>query len=139
MLHMFRKGTKRVGLGLVGAILAGLPLLVACGGKQPEAQQVSQKVQVNLSDKSIEMPPSLPAGLTTFTVTNTGRHDHSFGITGPTGDKMLEKALKPGESGSLELHLDNGTYRIYCPIDQDRGEGTQIALDVRSAPQGSKG
>jgi len=130
------KGTR---IAVLGAILAGLPLLVGCGGaKQPEVVQ-AQEVQVKVSDKKIEMPASLPAGKTLFTVTNTGKREHSFGITGPAGDKVLEKTLQPGETGALELRLDSGTYRIYCPVDQGKGVGTQIALVVLPEEQGSKG
>lgn len=139
MLQRLREHNWRMGLGRTGAILAVLPLLVACGAKKEEAPPVAQRVQVSLSDSAIEMPPSIPSGKTLFTVTNTGKQEHSFGITGPAGDKVLEKALQPGESGTLELQLDNGTYRVYCPLDQDKAGGTQIALDVHSAPQGSKG
>lgn len=134
-----RRAIKGTRIAVLGAILAGLPLLVGCGGtKQPEVAQQSQKVQVSVSDKNIEMPASLPAGKTLFTVTNTGKREHSFGIAGPAGDKVLEKTLKPGESGALELRLDSGTYRIYCPVDQEKGEGTQIALVVLPETLGSK-
>jgi hypothetical protein len=139
MFQRLRKGTRMSALGRAGAMLAVLPLLAACGNKEPEVAPAAQQVQVSVSDRSIEMPPSVSAGKTLFTVTNTGKDEHSFGITGPAGDKVLEKALQPGESGTLELQLDDGTYRVYCPLDQGKAGATQIALDVHSAPQGSKG
>jgi len=135
---MTRRTSKRI--AFVGAILASLSLLAGCGDRQSQAEgPVAKKVQVSLSDKGIDMPSSVEAGLTSFAVTNTGKQEHSFGIAGPAGDKVLDKTLKPGESGSLELQLDSGTYRVYCPVDQGRGEGTQLALNVVPGTQGGKG
>jgi hypothetical protein len=67
-----------------------------------------------------------------------GTHEHSFGITGPGGDVTLEKALKPGETGSLDRALDSGTYRVYCPADQSHGKPIQMALNVRPDTSGGK-
>ena len=131
------QGIKGTRIAVLGALLVGLPLLAGCGSdKAAEAVPPSQ-VQVSVSDKAIEMPASVPAGKTVFTVTNTGKREHSFGIAGPAGDKVLEKTLQPGESGALELSLETGTYRVYCPVDQGK-EGTQIALVVTPETQGSK-
>jgi hypothetical protein len=109
-------------------LLAALPLVVGCGGtkgSQPEGQEI--KVSVN--DQQIEMPTSLAAGLTTFTVTNTGSITHSFGITGPSGDLQLEKPLEPGETGTLKVGLDTGTYRVFSP-DPNAVSTMQVALVV---------
>jgi len=113
------------------ALLAGLPLLVACGGNAEEKEEV-QTVQIRITDNRIEMPNPLPTGAAQFEITNAGSHEHSLGITGPAGDITLEKPLKPGESTSMEaMFLDTGTYRVYCPVDEAHGESMQIALNVR--------
>jgi uncharacterized cupredoxin-like copper-binding protein len=75
------------------------------------------------------MPPSLPSGVTTFQVANSGSGEHSFEISGPSGDQKLDHTLKPGESASLDMVLDSGTYRVFSPVDQ--GQSMQIALNVR--------
>jgi uncharacterized cupredoxin-like copper-binding protein len=111
----------------------GLLFFIGCGGK-PVTQQKTQTVQVQITDQGIQMPPSLPAGATTFEVSNTGSSEHSFGIAGPAGDKKLEEPLKPGESASLDVFLDSGSYRVYSPVDQ--GVGMQIALNVLPEPVG---
>ncbi len=129
---MVRNLMQRKGATLLCVILAALPLLVACGGttaSQPEGQEV----KVSLNDQQIELPASLGSGMTTFTVTNTGTAPHSFGITGPSGDLQLDKALAPGETGTLKVALDTGTYRVYSPASE-----MQVALVV-TAQAVSKG
>src|SRR3984885_1572999 len=73
-------------------------------------------VEVKLTEYKIEMPASVTAGATTFTVTNTGEETHGFEIEG----NGIEKALKPrwnkGENGSLQVDLKPGTYKVYCPV-----------------------
>ena len=113
---------------LCAALLTTLPLLAACGGNGNGAQ--AQTVQVQLTDQQIRMPASLPSGMTTFEVKNTGTIEHSFGVTGPAGDKVLDKPLKPGEAAELEMDLGTGTYRVYSPGDQSNGHPMQVALNV---------
>ena len=118
---------------LLLAVLAAALSLTACGGESGHAPAVSQEqtVQVKVTDDHIQMPTELPAGMAMFEVTNAGTHEHSFGITGPGGDKVLEKNLQPGETETLEMTLDAGTYRIYCPVDQKHGDPMQMALNVK--------
>ena len=115
---------------LCAALLAGLPLLVACGGEKEEAEVPT--VQIRITDNRIEMPNPMPTGAVQFEVVNAGTHEHSLGITGPVGEISLEEPLKPGETATLdEMFLDTGTYRVYCPVDEKHGESMQIALNVR--------
>ena len=135
---MRRNGTKLMSAALLcAALLAGLPFLTACGGSKPVAQG-AQTVQVQITDQGISMPASLPAGVTTFKVTNSGSSQHSFGLTGPAGEKKLEEPLKPGESASLDVVLDSGTYRVYSPVDPAQG-AMQMALNVVRPEPSRKG
>ena len=113
---------------LCAALLTALPLLMACGGNPDDAQ--AQTVQVQLTDQQIQMPASLPSGMTVFEIKNVGSREHSFGVTGPVGDKVLDKPLKPGETAELEMDLGTGTYRVYSPGDQSNGHPLQVALNV---------
>lgn len=129
---MFHESNRRGAVLLFAALLACLPL-VACN-ESSEHQQQDRTVQVNVTDQELQMPESLPTGATTFQITNAGNHDHSFGITGPAGDKMLDKTLKPGETATLDIVLDAGTYRVYCPVDESHGKPLQLALHVTPDP-----
>ena len=126
---MRRNESKPIGAVFLFAILlAGLPFLVACGGAKTAAPE-ARIVEVQITDQGIQMPPSLPSGVTTFKIANAGTSEHSFGITGPSGDMKLDAPLKPGESASLDMVLDNGTYRVYSPVDPGQGS-MQMALNV---------
>jgi hypothetical protein len=117
---------RRTGATLFCGTLMSLLFLVGCGSSQT-AQIPDNAVQVVVTDNHIEMPASVPMGQTTFEVVNAGTQPHNLGITGPAGDTMMDKALKPGETGTLKVSLDTGTYRVYSPSG---GEQMQIALIV---------
>jgi hypothetical protein len=131
---MLRKINRRTGALLFCAMLAALPFVVACSGDTAEVLENS--VQVVVTDDHIEMPASLPNGLTNFEIVNAGSQPHTLAITGPAGETTLDRPLKPGESGSLKVSLDTGTYRVYSPT---AGEPMQIALVVTPPAQDSKG
>jgi uncharacterized cupredoxin-like copper-binding protein len=87
-------------------------------------------VEVLLHGRTIEMPGSLPPGETTFTVTNTGEHEHSFEIEGNGVERELAANLAPGETGELTITLEPGTYTVYCPVGDHREEGMVTTLRV---------
>lgn len=128
----FHESNRRGAVLLFAALLVCIPF-VGCNDNS-EHQQQDRTVQVNVTDEKLVMPESLPTGATTFQITNAGNHDHSFGITGPAGDKLLDKALKPGETATLDIVLDAGTYRVYCPVDESHGKTLQLALHVTPDP-----
>ena len=76
------------------------------------------------------MPDSLPAGPTTFTVTNDGTIEHSFEIEGQGIEQQLEHHLKPGESMDLQVDLAPGTYEVYCPVDGHKEQGMERDVTV---------
>jgi glucose/arabinose dehydrogenase/uncharacterized cupredoxin-like copper-binding protein len=87
-------------------------------------------VQVSLVDGAIEMPDTLPAGPTTFEVTNNGTMEHNFEIGGPAIQLRLDSNLQPGQSGTLEVDLPPGEYQIYCPVADHAQQGMQLTLTV---------
>jgi len=88
-------------------------------------------VEVKLTEYKIEMPASVSAGATTFTVTNTGRGTHGFEIEGNGIEKALKPRLKMGESGSLQVDLKPGTYKVYCPVLGHKMRGMTLDLTVK--------
>jgi uncharacterized cupredoxin-like copper-binding protein len=88
-------------------------------------------VQVSLVDYRIEMPASLPAGMTTFEIRNNGQRDHNFEIEGQGVEQKLPANLKRGQSGTLEVDLRPGTYTVYCPVGNHAEEhGMTMQLTV---------
>lgn len=94
------------------------------------AAAASAPVAVSLREFAIDMPDSLPAGPTTFTVTNDGTIEHSFEIEGQGVEQDLEHHLKPGESMDLQVDLAPGTYEVYCPVDGHKEQGMERDLTV---------
>ena len=88
-------------------------------------------VEVKLTEYKIEMPASVSAGATTFKVTNTGKETHGFEIEGNGIEKALKPRLKMGGSGSLQVDLKPGTYKVYCPVLGHKGRGMSLDLTVK--------
>ena len=87
-------------------------------------------VEVKLREFKIEMQTTLPAGATTFKVTNTGSDIHSFEVEGNGIEKELETKLEAGETRLLQVTLKPGTYKVYCPVDGHKMIGMSLALTV---------
>ncbi len=89
-------------------------------------------VPVTLVEYRIEMPESIPAGRTTLQITNSGKRKHSLEVEGNGVEKELEKELQPGQNATLDIDLQPGTYRVYCPVgDHAKKHGMSRQLTVR--------
>lgn len=90
-------------------------------------------VQVGLSEFTIDMPDSIPAGMTTFEVSNNGSFEHNFRIEGEGVDQAFDTNLQAGESGTMEVELQPGSYTVYCPVGNHREQGMELQLTVTEA------
>jgi hypothetical protein len=99
--------------------------------------QEGNTVDVTLIDGQINMVDSLPTGPTTFNITNEGTKEHSFEIEGNGIEEALEPTLQPGESGTLEVDLQPGTYEVYCPVGDHREMGMTMQLTVTGEGAGT--
>jgi uncharacterized cupredoxin-like copper-binding protein len=107
----------------------GAPEDEGLGGEEPETG--ANTVDVTLTEYQISMPTTLQAGPTTFTVSNTGAETHGFEVEGQGIEEELEGELQPGDSGTLEVNLEPGTYTIYCPVNGHRGLGMELSVTVQ--------
>ena len=87
-------------------------------------------VEVTETEFAIEMPDTLPAGPVTFRVTNAGTIEHNFEVEGQGIEEELPANLQPGESGTLEVDLEPGTYEVYCPVGNHEAQGMRVELTV---------
>jgi plastocyanin len=84
------------------------------------------------ADFSIALSSStLPAGTYTFTVKNAGKATHSLTVEGPGGVDMTSDTVQGGQSTTMTVTLQPGTYDVYCPIGNHRGMGMETTLTVR--------
>ena len=99
----------------------------------PVQQASGNPVPVSLVEFEIRMSKALPAGPTTFTVTNNGTHEHNFEIEGQGIEQVFPANLQPGETNTLQIDLKPGAYTVYCPVDGHRGQGMELTLTVTEA------
>jgi uncharacterized cupredoxin-like copper-binding protein len=92
-------------------------------------------VDVHLSEYAIKMPDTLPAGPTTFVVHNDGNKTHSFRIEGSgLSDAILAKPVPPQETENLQVTLQPGEYKVYCPVGSHEVKGMKMTLKVTAKP-----
>src|SRR5580704_17641441 len=135
---------KRIMTPAAGIVSLGLMLACSNAFGQRESQgsadtktaatvpdSAKGAVEVKLTEYKIEMATSVSAGATTFKVTNTGDETHGFEIEGNGIEIALKPRLKKGESGSLQMDLKPGTYKVYCPVIGHRWHGMSLDLTVK--------
>lgn len=107
---------------------------VATAAEEPQ-KAAAGTVEVKLSEYAIAMPQTLPAGPTTFVVHNQGKKIHSFKIEGPGLAELLAKPVPPEEIENLQVTLQPGEYKIYCPIGSHEAKGMTMKLTVTAPPK----
>jgi uncharacterized cupredoxin-like copper-binding protein len=138
---------SRVGwLIALSALMLGLMLgLMACaepGGGLGDSEQEPREeaaspvpedaptTEVGLTEYGIEMPTSLSAGTQAFSITNNGTMGHNFELEGQGIEEAFETDLSAGETRTMQLNLEPGTYEVYCPVGNHREQGMEIQLTV---------
>jgi uncharacterized cupredoxin-like copper-binding protein len=119
-----------VRLVLPAVIVASLLATTGCGGDNggngDEATNgtASQTFSISLNDFSLT-PMTLTieqAGTYAFDAVNDGGVDHALEIEG-AGVEEETDTIGPGESASMTVDLESGTYEMYCPIGNHRDLG----------------
>jgi uncharacterized cupredoxin-like copper-binding protein len=95
----------------------------------------SAVVAVRLTEFQIEMPTTLPAGLTTFSVTNAGQMEHNFEIEPALEEEdpveePLPPNLQPGETRTIQVELTPGIYEVECPLSDHAELGMELQVTV---------
>ena len=121
------------------AVVASLTLALAACAPTEEDEGASEgtpvpgaaaDVEVLLSEFTIEMPDSVPAGRVAFEVSNSGSMAHNFEVEGEGIEEVLDDDLQPGDTETLTVELAPGTYTVYCPIGNHRDQGMEVQLVV---------
>lgn len=112
-----------------------LAMILLCGSlfnseHKAHAQPDPNVVEVQLVEYEIRMPTTLPAGPTTFRVTNNGSVDHNFRIEGEGIVDGFANDFPPGQTQILELDLPSGQYQVYSPIGNYADQGMRLAVTV---------
>jgi uncharacterized cupredoxin-like copper-binding protein len=51
-------------------------------------------------------------------------------VEGQGIEEAFETNLSPGETQTIQLNLEPGTYEVYCPVGNDREQGMEMQLTV---------
>ena len=119
-------------LGLTAAASASIASIASEDPKADPDAGKPEKVDVRLSEYKVELPETLHAGPTTFVVHNVGEKTHSFKIEGPgiPPDTLLAKPIPPDSTAELQVTLQPGEYKVFCPIGSHEGKGMVRKLTV---------
>jgi uncharacterized cupredoxin-like copper-binding protein len=66
----------------------------------------------------------------TFTIHNQGSFPHNLTIEGPGVDTKASPTLGGGESGSLTVALQKGTYELSCSVPGHKDRGMDMKITV---------
>jgi len=113
-------------------VVAGAPALLAADA--PAAAPGS--VDVHLSEYVVQMPETLPAGPTTFVLHNDGVKNHAFKVEGPGIEGAQSTIVEPRKTTELQVTLQPGEYKVYCPIGSHSAKGMNKKLTVTAKQAG---
>jgi uncharacterized cupredoxin-like copper-binding protein len=69
-------------------------------------------------------------GSYTFKVTNAGSFPHNLVIEGPGVDKQKSATVTGGNSSTLTVALQAGTYELSCGVPGHKGKGMDMKITV---------
>lgn len=122
-------------LWVVGLSVLVFGLVVWEGVQVTRSHAQTAPVAVQLTEYQITMPTTLPAGLTTFSVTNAGQMEHNFEIKSELEEENpveepLPPNLLPGETRLIEVELTPGIYMAECPLSDHAELGMKLQVTV---------
>lgn len=121
-------------------LLLTVILLAGCGSEEGDGDSASGGKSVEITAKDFKLDPAdvsvEASGKTTFTLANKGESKHALEIEG-NGVEEETETISPGETASVTLDLEPGTYVLYCPVDGHRSRGMEGTLVVGGAPGGT--
>jgi uncharacterized cupredoxin-like copper-binding protein len=139
-------GTRRPAvLGTTLAMAGALALAAACGSSSspgsgtsnpPAATTSAAPVKVTVDETEFKITlsqPSFSPGTYEFAVTDSGKFPHNFIINGPGVDNQKIPAgspLTPGQSASLTVTLQKGSYEIWCGVPTHKEKGMDMTIQV---------
>jgi hypothetical protein len=90
-------------------------------------------VDVALTGTSFQVEGSMAPGPVRFHVRNVSTGRHSFAVDGIDHTFKLEDPLAPGASGTLDVELPSGSFRIRCPLAGHTEPPRQLIVTQRAA------
>lgn len=93
--------------------------------------QQAETVEAQLVDFAIELDEdSYSAGTYEFAISNAGDASHDFVVERDGEDVAATAVLQPGQSETLTVDLEPGTYVFYCSVGNHRAMGMEVSVEV---------
>jgi hypothetical protein len=143
---------SKVAVRRIVATLAGLGLLLGAGacrrerpaehpalvapsfGPQgPVLPKDARVERVAITATAIKMVGSLRPGTIRFVVSNVGTGRHALAIEGKGVSVRLDDTIEPGHSSALDVRLEPGSYRVYCPVSGHTEAPRMLVVSERAA------
>ena len=103
----------------------------AGGAASPSVAPVGTSVGVVEKEFSTTLDKtSFTPGDYTFAIQNQGSFPHNLTIEGPGVDSKASPTLGGGESGSLTVALQKGSYELWCSVPGHKDRGMDIKITV---------
>src|SRR6478735_3047227 len=111
-------------------------VVAACGGSTPEDTEPTGAppadatvVTVSATEYAYELSTTtIPAGAVSFELTNNGSMSHDLVLEGGPGGGT--EVIGSGETATLNVTLEPGTYTLYCSVGNHRAQGMEIEITV---------
>jgi uncharacterized cupredoxin-like copper-binding protein len=121
-------------LGACGASTSTTPIAPSSSGPgagASAAAPVGTSVGVVEKDFSITLDKtSFAPGDYTFAIKNQGSFRHNLTIEGPGVDSKASPTMGGGESGTLTVTLQKGTYELSCSLPGHKDKGMDLKITV---------
>jgi uncharacterized cupredoxin-like copper-binding protein len=118
----------------VVVMLLSVFLVAGCGGDDNGGEETTSTAsQISISATDFAFTPSTVTvdapGTYTFDLTNDGGTDHALEIEG-NGVEEETDTVSPGDTASVTVDLESGSYEMYCPIDGHKAQGMEGEISV---------
>jgi hypothetical protein len=125
VVHSTVEGTKKAAKTVAHGTKRVVEKIEDVFTPEPDAH----RVDVTVTDDSIDVPATLRPGKTAFIIKNNGKTAQNFELEGKDVDREFMNPPKPGETKVLHVTLERGTYKVYSP--NSNGEKGSAKATVR--------
>lgn len=97
------------------------------------ASSAASGATVTITEKEFSITlatSSLKPGTYTFDVVNQGTMSHNLNIMGPGLSTTTSPTLSPGATGQITVTLRQGSYELWCSIDNHKTLGMDTTIQV---------
>ncbi|GGQ53344.1 copper-binding protein [Kitasatospora griseola] len=142
-----RRSSVLTRTALVAAALMAAATACSSNGKSPTATNSptggatgGPAGTVTVTEKEYSLGFSemqLTPGSHTFVAHNAGTTDHALAISGPGVATMQTSPIPPGGDAQFTVTLQQGSYELWCPIDDHKALGMDAHVQVGAGGTGS--